>query len=108
MAIADDADVFNILAPSGWGFDAPSGGGYLSFFVEDGAELALGVTGVFSFLSHFLPREFDYFIVGIDPPDFDLLEGRIQAPGSAVPEPSGLAMAGLGLAAIVGLLRGRR
>lgn len=109
LAVANDADVTDVIAPSGWGVDAPWGEGYVSFFVEvDGAELAPGSIGVFSFLSHLLPREFDYFIIGSDPPDFDVLEGRVQAPGAAIPEPSGLALAGLGLVGVIGLFRFRR
>lgn len=106
LAIADDADVQAISAPSGWGFDAPIGGGYVSFFVEDaGAELAPGATGLFSFLSHLGPAMFDYFVTAIDPPDFDVMEGRILAPGAAVPEPAGLALAGIGLSMLVCLRR---
>ncbi len=106
LAVAADADVQDISAPSGWSFDAPAGEGFVSFFVEDdGAELAPGTTGLFSFLSPQRPAAFDYFIVGIAPPDFEVLEGRISAPGAAIPEPSALALAGIGLSLLVSLRR---
>jgi len=106
LAVAADADIQGVFAPSGWGFEAPAGEGYVSFFVESsGAELAPGATGLFSLLSSFGPAEFDYAIIGIVPPNIDIQEGQIQAPGAAVPEPSALALAGLGLALAVG---GRR
>ena len=111
LAVGEDADLQDILAAAGWDVDYVAGSPGVSFFTEDpDSVIAPGSSGVFSFRSRLAPAAQEFYLVGVDPPAFEVLDGTVESPAvtpSAVPEPSGLALlaASATVAGICGIRR---
>lgn len=87
LAVDVAADLQEIAAPTGWAFDYQAGSESISFFADVlSAPIVPGASAVFSFLSILGPGSQAYYLVGSNPPGFQVLDGEIAAP-AAVPEP---------------------
>jgi hypothetical protein len=98
------ADLKAIKSGAGWTTTYSPGAGFIEWDSPGPfTDLVPGSSGTFSFVSPLGPSDQSFFVVGLNDQGIDFNSGTTSAPGStaAVPEPSSLAMWGIGVLGLV-------